>query len=60
MTYRLTELNLAIDPPDLLLHPAIPENISIFWGFQKVKEIIASGEQVMRENLQALIAGLEN
>jgi NTE family protein len=42
---KMTDLHLEKSPPDLLIQPSIDPNISLFFGFQKVKELIAAGEK---------------
>jgi len=54
MTTTFIQINLAQHPPDLLIRPAIPSDVSLFFGFQKVKEIIQAGEVAMRERLPDL------
>jgi NTE family protein len=60
MTSTLTQLNLAADPPDMLIRPDIPKDVSLFWGFQKAKEIITAGEEAMRKALPELISIITN
>jgi predicted acylesterase/phospholipase RssA len=56
MTTTFIQINLAQHPPDLLIRPAIPSDVSLFFGFQKVKEIIQAGEVAMRERLPDLLS----
>ncbi len=54
MTTTLIKINLEKYPPDLLVRPAIPPNVSLLFGFLKVQEIIQAGEEAMRERLPVL------
>jgi len=45
MINALTSARLEQAPPDLLLQPAIPPNISIFWGITQAPKAIAAGEK---------------
>ena len=54
MTSALVEINLRKDPPDLLVRPNIPNDITLFWGFQRVHDLIQAGEEAMREQLPFL------
>jgi len=49
-TRMLTDLSLLHNPPDLLLLPEIDPNISLFFGFQRVEELITAGEEVTIKN----------
>lgn len=51
MVEEITHNRLQSCPPDLLLHPAIPPNITMFLGFPHAREIIAVGEQCARDAL---------
>ncbi len=51
----LTDLNLLHNPPDLLLSPEIDPNISLFFGFQRVNEMINAGELITLENKEKII-----
>lgn len=46
-------------PPDLLLCPALPREVTVFTGFERAAELIALGEETARRHLadmQALLA----
>jgi len=51
MCSQNTRLQLEANPPDVLIHPDIPADITMFLGFLHVSEVIAAGE---RAALQAL------
>jgi NTE family protein len=51
MISRLTQINLAENPPDLLLCPPLPADIDMFLSFPRAAEIIAMGEEETRRNL---------
>lgn len=55
MSFGLTQFNLKDNPPDLLLRPRIPKDVSLFLGFQKVDDIINSGREAMTEKLPYLL-----
>lgn len=46
---KMTDLHLEKTPPDLLIQPVIDPNISLFFGFQKVNELISAGEKAAEE-----------
>ena len=48
MINALTHARLEQSPPDLLLKPAIPSAISIFWGLTRAAEAIAAGEEAAK------------
>ena len=58
-TRRLTDLQLKQNPPDLLLAPDIDPNVSTFFGFQRVGDLIRSGEIAAQENKDNLSKLLE-
>ena len=58
-TRRLTDLQLKQNPPDLLLVPEIDPNVSTFFGFQRVGELICAGEMAAQENKDSLLKLLE-
>ncbi len=51
MIAKLTEERLKVSPPDVLLRPAIPSDITLFTGFSRVQEVIAIGETCARNAL---------
>lgn len=51
----LTDLNLMYNPPDLLLSPEIDPNISLFFGFQRVNELINAGELITFKNKEKIM-----
>jgi len=54
MASALTQINLTMDPPDMLIRPKIPKDVSLFGGFQKASDVIRVGEEAMLENLLEL------
>lgn len=50
----MTEVKLKETPPDLLLCPLIPSEAGVFSGFTHAAEIIAAGENCVRENLTTI------
>jgi NTE family protein len=44
MIAEITEARLKIACPDILLHPPIPMDITMFLGFGRIPEVIAAGE----------------
>ena len=54
MIARLTEIGLRETPPELLIRPPIPLDITMFLGFPRAAEIISAGEQAAVEALPAL------
>jgi len=59
MIARLTELGLRETPPELLIRPAIPLDITMFLGFPRAAEIIRAGELAAEEALPTLRRWLE-
>lgn len=51
MIAEITETKIRKCCPEILLHPPIPSDITMFLGFTRIKEVIAAGEQCARENL---------
>jgi NTE family protein len=51
MSSQTTRMQLESNPPDILIHPDIPADITMFLGFLQIHEVIAAGE---RSALQAL------
>ncbi len=51
MVSALTQYQLRLSPPDLLLKPTLPTGISIFWGFNRAAEAIAAGEKCIEDAL---------
>jgi NTE family protein len=58
MMSRINENNLAQDPPDLLLRPNMPSEITLFYGYQRAAQIIASGEKTTQEHLAEIKSAL--
>jgi NTE family protein len=54
MIAEITRRRLKESCPELLLHPNIPPDITMFLGFQRVDEIIKAGEQCARQALPAI------
>lgn len=63
MTSEITRIRFRESPPDLVIHPPIPDDLSIFLGFTRAAEVIAAGEsagkQVLPE-IHRLIERVEN
>lgn len=59
MVAQLTKKHLLDCPPDLLLYPPIPADITMFLGFVRIPEIIAAGEQIAIESLPKIRQLLE-
>ncbi len=49
MTNEITRMRLKKSPPDLVIYPQIPDEISIFTGFFQAAEIIAAGKSTARQ-----------
>jgi len=60
MTSTLVEKNMQEFPPDLLINPAIPDDITSLFGFNRVNEIIRAGEEAMESKLSELFHLLTN
>ncbi len=50
---RLAEqrYNLQLFPPDMLIHPALPEDVNSLVGYERVRELIAAGERAAEEQI---------
>jgi predicted acylesterase/phospholipase RssA len=59
ITNEITRIRLKESPPDLVLYPQMPDEISIFTGFFQAAEIIAAGESTARQLLPSIIQLLE-
>lgn len=59
MTSAFVDINLKNYPPDLLVRPDIPNDVTLFWGFQRVHDLIVAGEEAMRSQLPILLEKLE-
>lgn len=63
MIAKITEERLKQNPPNLLLRPPIPMDITMFLGFNRAREIIAIGESCARsalEDIREIIGGLSS
>lgn len=58
MTSALISTNLSAYPPDILITPNIPGDITALFGFTRVDEIIQAGEIAMREKMPELLEKL--
>jgi NTE family protein len=45
MVSQNTRLQLEANPPEVLIHPDLPANVTMFLGFLQVHEVIEAGEQ---------------
>jgi NTE family protein len=54
MVRKIMDIQLAEDPPDLLIRPAIDPGINMFLGFQRSEELILSGEKAAHENIEKI------
>jgi len=60
MTNEITRIRLKESPPDLVIYPQIPDEISIFTGFFQAAEIIAAGESTARQLLPSIVQLIES
>lgn len=56
MIAALTESRLSRFPPDLLVRPELPENVTLLTGFQYASEIIQAGEAAVETVLPSVLA----
>jgi NTE family protein len=54
MVRKIMDIQLAENPPDLLIRPAIDPGINMFLGFQRSEELILSGEKAAHENIEKI------
>ena len=59
VTTTLIKKNMEDYPPDILIQPKLPTDVSLFFGFVKAKEIIEAGEQAAREKMPDILALLQ-
>ena len=59
MSSQNTRMQLASYPPDVLIHPDIPADITMFLGFLQVHEVIAAGEAAALQALPQIESLLE-
>ena len=52
MVRKIMDIQLNKNPPDLLIRPDIDPEINMFLGFQRVGELILSGEKAALENIE--------
>jgi len=55
VTGKLVEFNLERFPPDMLISPKIPAEVTTLVGFQHVSEVISAGEVAMRDSIPQLL-----
>ena len=60
MTNEISRIRLQESPPDLIIYPQIPDEISIFTGFSRTAEIIAAGETAARQSLPQILELINN
>jgi NTE family protein len=59
MSSQNTRLQMVANPPDILIHPDIPADITMFLGFLQIHEVIAAGEASALQALPQIEALLE-
>ena len=55
VTGKLVEFNLERFPPDMLISPKIPAEVTTLVGFHHVSEVISAGEVAMRDSMPQLL-----
>ncbi|HWQ04495.1 MAG TPA: patatin-like phospholipase family protein [Longilinea sp.] len=56
MIGEITNRNLEITKPDIIIRPDIPPEISTLFGFHRAEEIIRAGENAAREKINDIMA----
>jgi NTE family protein len=56
----MTRINLINHPPNVLVHPDIPDEIDSLFGFRYAKEILKAGDLAAKEAIPSIFALLEN
>ncbi len=56
MVSALTELHLKAYPPDIMIAPDLPTDITLFFGFKRAADIIAAGQRAAEEALPQIRA----
>jgi len=61
MVSALTEYNLRMSQPDVLICPDLPDDITLFAGFNRAEEAIAAGEKAAEAAIPQLrrLVGLQ-
>ena len=54
MISRLTEINLASSPADLVIKPALPPEFTMFYGYHHAHRLIKIGEDAAREKINQI------
>jgi len=60
LTSEITRIRFQESPPDLVICPRLPIDLSIFLGFTRASEVIKAGEVAARQALPGLYRLLEN
>ena len=58
MVSALTELRLKASPPDVMIWPDLPTDVTLFFGFKRAADIIAAGQQAAEAALPQIRACL--
>ena len=59
MTSEITRIRFQESPPDLIISPQMPDDLSIFLGFSRAAEAIAAGEAAAFQALPEILKLLE-
>jgi len=59
MTSEITRIRFQESPPDLIISPQMPDDLSIFLGFSRAAEAIAAGEAAALQALPEILKLLE-
>lgn len=54
MTNAITRSRLQMYPPDLLIHPRVPDEIGVLTGFTHAREVIETGSRAAENALKAI------
>lgn len=54
MISRLTEINLENSPADLVIRPALPPEITMFYGYHHAHQLIEIGEKTARQRVEQI------
>jgi NTE family protein len=55
MTTEITRIRFHESPPDLTIHPPLPDDLSIFLGFPRAAEAIQAGEEAARQAVPEIL-----
>lgn len=59
MTTEITRIRFHESPPDLTIHPPLPDDLSIFLGFPRAAEAIQAGEEAAKQAIPEILSWVD-